>query len=211
MSNVDNVVAKLEKYFSYGMTPFQIENFVINEFQTDYRKLRQIIIEINTRLEQRVGADLDVRQKKIELEQLESYEFTDDFERRLNEIDIERKKVDLESRAKNLRQVDNELDQLRSALEAVVERQGGYDKLVEKLESDDYHMEQERAFWIEKLGKSALGDMVNFGTITKGVYESLILLDDDAREKALQKAVNGQFDALQSLNNAKEQLLIEND
>jgi len=207
----NDVIIKLEKYFSQGMTPFQMRNFVVNEFLTDYRKLRQIVLEVNSRLNNKETQQFDLESKRIDLDQLKSESHEDIFAERKRDLEIRMAEREIEKKEQSIRQLENEIEVFREAIEQLTERQGGYDAMIEKLNSDEWHEEEERLFWIEKLGRSATGDMVNYGTISKGVFESITLLDDEAKDKVLRKAINNQFDLMQLMNETKEQLLLEND
>ena len=92
-----NIEDWVETSMHYGMTGEQIKNFVINSHVTDFRQLRQALIEIESRNHERKKVKLDRKRKTVKIRQLEEkLEKEDDpFERELIELDIAEYKLDL--------------------------------------------------------------------------------------------------------------------
>ena len=86
MSNLitsDQVEDWVENSMHYGMTKEQIKNFVINGNVTDFKQLRQVLVEIESRNHERKKIKYDLRRKEIQIAKLEAkLEVEDDpFER----------------------------------------------------------------------------------------------------------------------------------
>ena len=66
-----------EDLIEYSMTKaepyseFQMQNFVVNQEITDYRKLRQIILEIETRRQAVETLEMEIEKNEIWIEQAE--------------------------------------------------------------------------------------------------------------------------------------------
>lgn len=69
----NNLLTKLDQYFTVGMTPFQMRNFVINDFMTAYRQMRQIIIEMKTRISNKTSVEFDIEELEIEIAELDNF------------------------------------------------------------------------------------------------------------------------------------------
>ncbi len=64
----DQIEHWVETSMHYGMTPGQVKNFVINGNVTDFKQLRQVLIEIESRNHERKKIKMDMRRKEIEIE-----------------------------------------------------------------------------------------------------------------------------------------------
>ena len=207
----DQLFLKLDQYFTSGMTPFQMRNFVINDFITAYRKLRQLVVEIKARIENRTGILFDIEELEIKIDRLNKIKPADEFQHRLE--DVERKRYEWQLRQKNLliTQINFELVTFSNVLTQLVEEQGGLDKLIENLQSDEFHEKEESQYWIEKMANSAYSDFINYGTISKGVVDTINLLPPESRSLAIEKALEKQYDTITELNKQKDRLLVSKD
>ena len=95
-----------EKCFNipFGMSKFQIENFVIAAQLTPERAYRQILLEIHGKLDILKNAKFDYEKGKINQDRaewkLENEAYEDQFEKREVELDLKRAKVGLKYQAK---------------------------------------------------------------------------------------------------------------
>jgi len=97
------------KDFSEGMSPIQIENFVLNdiEFPTSYGKFQQSKFELYSRFNQLIDLYYDIQEKKIKIKQKERkiLNSEDDLEKELLELQKEKLEIQLlslESRVKTI-------------------------------------------------------------------------------------------------------------
>ena len=88
--SADAIEAFVEGNMDFGMTHEQIKNFVVNSHVTDKRKLRQVLTEVSTRNHEKKKLFLDIERKKIKIESLEAgLEVEEDpYTRRLMAVDI---------------------------------------------------------------------------------------------------------------------------
>ena len=70
--SADAIEAFVEGNMDFGMTHEQIKNFVVNSHVTDKRKLRQVLTEVSTRNHEKKKLFLDIERKKIKIESLEA-------------------------------------------------------------------------------------------------------------------------------------------
>ena len=195
----DAIEAFVESNMDYGMTHEQIKNFVVNSHVTDKRKLRQVLVEVERRNHDRKKCVLDRKRKETEIARLEAkLETVDDpFERRLMELDIEEFELDRNKYNVTLHQYDNELaafmDWINKNWESIEE--------VEK--AAEYTEEDERKYWIARMGKQAAMDVYTTGKIGTGNLDSIAMMREDDQFATLNVAM--QYSGLMSAGIAKIQ------
>ena len=195
----DAIEAFVESNMDYGMTHEQIKNFVVNSHVTDKRKLRQVLVEIERRNHDRKKCVLDRKRKETEIERLQArLETVDDpYERRLMELDIEEFELDRNKYNVTLHQYDNELaafmDWINKHWESIEE--------VEK--AAEYTEEDERKYWIARMGKQAAMDVYTTGKIGTGNLDSIAMMREDDQFATLNVAM--QYSGLLNVGIAKIQ------
>lgn len=205
----NNLLTKLDQYFTVGMTPFQMRNFVINDFMTAYRQMRQIIIEMKTRISNKTSVEFDIEELEIEIAELDNFilNSADEFVRAKQNVSKKRKMFALAQKQTLLTQIEFELQTFGDALDLIIRDWGGVEKVVEDLQSDSFHEQHEQDFWIQKMSRNAATDLINYGTISKGTIESIKLMPDEAQHKVLQLAMLEQFDTTQHMLASKDNVL----
>ena len=205
----NNLVTKLDQYFTVGMTPFQMRNFVINDFMTAYRQMRQIVIEMKTRILNKTSVEFDIEELEIEIAELDTFilNSADEFVRAKQTVAKKRKLFALAQKQTLLTQIEFELKTFGDVLDIIIRDWGGVEKVVEDLQSDAFHEQHEQDFWIQKMSRNAATDLINYGTISKGTIESIKLMPDEAQAKVMQLAMLEQFDTTQHMLASKDSVL----
>ena len=195
----DAIEAFVESNMDYGMTHEQIKNFVVNSHVTDKRKLRQVLVEIERRNHDRKKCVLDRKRKETEIARLQDQvNVTDDpYERRLMELDIEEFELDRNKYNVTLHQYDNEL----AAFMDWINKNWGSMEEVEK--AAEYTEEDERKYWIARMGKQAAMDVYTTGKIGTGNLDSIAMMREDDQFATLNVAM--QYSGLMSAGIAKIQ------
>ena len=181
----DAIESFVESHMDYGMTHEQIKNFVVNSHVTDKRKLRQVLVEVERRNHDRKKCVLDRKRKETEIARLQARLETveDPYERRLMELDIEEFELDRNKYNVTLHQYDNELaafmDWINKHWESIEE--------VEK--AAEYTEEDERKYWIARMGKQAAIDVYTTGKIGTGNLDSIAMMREDDQFATLNVAM----------------------
>ena len=181
----DAIESFVESHMDYGMTHEQIKNFVVNSHVTDKRKLRQVLVEVERRNHDRKKCVLDRKRKETEIERLQARLETveDPYERKLMELDIEEFELDRNKYNVTLHQYDNELaafmDWINKHWETIEE--------VEK--AAEYTEEDERKYWIARMGKQAAIDVYTTGKIGTGNLDSIAMMREDDQFATLNVAM----------------------
>ena len=171
----DAIESFVEDNMDFGMTHEQIKNFVVNSHVTDKRKLRQTLTEISTRNHERKKLFLDIERKKIKIEQLEAgLEIEDDpYARRLIQCDIDEFKLDIGRFKISVHQSSNEL---QAFMDWVNKK---YDSMEELIEAAQYNEEEERKYWVARMGKQAAMDVYCTGRIGIGNLDSIAMMREE--------------------------------
>ena len=181
----DAIEAFVESNMDYGMTHEQIKNFVVNSHVTDKRKLRQVLVEVERRNHDRKKVVLDKKRKEVEIARLQDrLNITEDpYERQLMEFDIEEYKLDLNKFQVSLHQYDNEMQ----AFMDWINKHWGSIEEVEK--AAEYTEDDERKYWIARMGKQAAMDVYTTGKIGTGNLDSIAMMREDDQYATLNVAM----------------------
>ena len=185
MITSDAIEAFVEGNMDYGMTHEQIKNFVVNSHVTDKRKLRQVLVEVERRNHDRKKVYMDMERKQIEIDRLrEQLEVTEDkYARRLMEIDIEEFSLDLGKFQVTLHQYNNEM---QAFMDWINKHYGSMEEVVENAK---YSEEDERKYWIARMGKQAAMDVYCTGRIGVGNLDSIAMMREDDQYATLNVAM----------------------
>ena len=165
----------VENSMHYGMTHEQIKNFVINSTLTDFRQLRQVLVEVETRSHERKKLWMDHQRKEIKINQLKARleKEEDEFERQLIQIDIDEYELDLGKFKVNIRQYDHELEPFMEYINK------NFANIEELAEVANYTEEDERKYWIARMGKQAAIDIYANGRIGIGNMDSIAMMREE--------------------------------
>jgi hypothetical protein len=175
-----NDVLKLaEEHGAWSMSDFQSRYFVVNSQVTTYRKVRQALLEIETRIsaKKQILRDAKKTELNIKIKERDLNLETRELEKELILLDIDQLKYDLSVYDKKIRVVEEELEEFSKLVLEIV-------PTVEELETYKYHNEElEREYWIHRMAKQAGVDMVTTGRIGAGNLDSIAMMS--AEDQAL--------------------------
>jgi hypothetical protein len=134
------------------------------------------------------------------------------IDQQLQEIQVRRYGFEVNRKETHRLQVLKEADFFLKVLTKIVnEELGGVEKTIELLNNPEFHMESETEFWTKKLARSAFGDFVNYGTVSKGTVESIACLPIEQQREIINLAMNQQAELTSLLENGRDNILIERD
>lgn len=170
--------------FNRSMDDYQLEHFVIKSQVTKYRQVQQSIIEYRSRQESLAQCKVELKRFDIErrkhIKNLDLCE--DDLDKELIELEIQECEKNISFMKKRIILAERELkfftNQIKKNFNSIEE--------LEKFINDP---EQERIYWIARMGKQAAMDMVSLGRISVGNMDSIAMMDEEDQIKTLQVAV----------------------
>lgn len=183
---------------AFGMTEFQMDNFVLDAQITDHRKIRQMLLEFQSRTENLHQIKIDLKRRELTKKKI-----IHDIENSEDEFEREFLKLDLEECEKDLKVVKRRIEMLRCEYEYFLK------KISEKFDSKEQilvclgNKEEEHKYWIARMGKQAAMDMICLGRIGVGNMDSIAMMSEEDQVKALSVAV--QYSGLMSVGIGKLQ------
>jgi hypothetical protein len=167
-----DVLKLVESHGGWSMSDFQSRYFVVNSQVTDYRRVRQALLEIETRIaaKKQVVRDLKRSEIKLKIKERDLALQSDELEKELVLLDIDQLQYDISVYIKKLRVVEEELDEFTKLVLEIV-------PTLEELEKYREHNEDlEREYWIYRMAKQASVDMVTTGRIGAGNLDSIAMM-----------------------------------
>lgn len=180
MLDKETILANATK-FSTGQTDYQNENFVMNSHVTKYRQVRQALLEIENRYHGIRKIKLDVRRDEIKIKALQRdlEKCDDELEAELIQIDIEDLQSDNEIRKRKLTRQEQEIDVFVRRVQEEVKDEEDIQRYF------DQDPEEERKYWIARMGKQAAMDILSFGRISTGNLDSIAMLPEEEQLQIL--------------------------
>lgn len=213
MESIDQYL-KLEPLFTSGMSTFQMNHFVINDHITPYRKLKQAMVEARARLENITSIGFDLEELKIKRDKahddyLKAAKGPDSL---LLEVQVRRFDFEINRKEALIAQAKKESDFFLDIVKEIVNLEfGSTDDAVLKLSSEVYQQDQEREFWTQKLSRSVFSDLINYGTISKGLMDSILCLPTEQQKLIVDSATQRHVEYQKQLTAGNDQALIKAD
>jgi hypothetical protein len=184
MENKD-IYELVETHGSWSMSDFQSRYFVVNSQVTNYRRVRQALLEIETRIAAKKQIERNVRktevQRKMLLRDLKLE--SDELAKELILIDVDQADYDLSVYAKKYKVCLEELEQFATIVRDIVPD-------ITELESYKDHNEvEERNYWIARMAKQATMDLMMNGRIGQGNLDSIAMMPIQDQEQTIKAAL----------------------
>lgn len=185
LTDFDTALIKSAILNNSGMTPYQCQNFVANSQITPYKQVRQSLMELEVRYHsfQEIRNSLrksEIGRRKM-LKQMEASADPDDKE--LFQIDIEKLDYDITIYKRKFRQAEIEINAFLDVIK----------KYVKNDEDLAYYTnenpEEERKYWIARMGKQAALDIISFGRVGSGNMDSIAMMAEEDQLACLTLAV----------------------
>jgi hypothetical protein len=174
-----------ENHGSWAVSDFQSRYFVVNSQVTDYRRVRQALLEIETRIAAKKQIERNVRktetQKKIHVRDLTLE--TDSLKKELIQLDIDQCDYDLSVYQKKYRICLEELDQFAKIVKDLVP---DFTTLETYKQQND---EEERNYWVTRLAKQATMDLITIGRIGQGNLDSIAMMPLTDQQETIKAAL----------------------
>ena len=157
---------------SLGMSDFQSRYFVVNSQVTDYRRVRQAMIEIDTRIGMLKQIQRERKKCTIKRQILirDISNEADDLKKQLLQVDVEQADWDIFMYDKKERMCQDEISKFVQMIKDMVPD-------IEKLKSFAEHNEsEERNYWITRMAKQAAMDLNTIGRISQGNMDSILMM-----------------------------------
>ena len=173
--------------FDSGMTEYECEHFVADPQLTPWRKVRQALMELETRYHAYMENRNSLRKAEILRKRLnrDMPLLPDELDRELMQIDMEKNDYDIGIWKRKLRQSELELKYFLEIVDKYVDEENGYP--LEYFLTEHEH--EEKMYWIARMGKQAAMDIISYGRIGSGNMTSIMDMAEEDQVEALGIAV----------------------
>ena len=184
MSIQENEVLDFLTELNFSMSDYQIQNFVLRSQVTSYRQIHQCLMELNSRKEGILQTEVDQKRREIKKRKIERdlETETDDLEKELLQIDLEEVEKDLKYVQKRLNLQKREYELFLN----IITSQFGSKEELQNYMNDP---EQERKYWIARMGKQAAIDLLATGRIGTGNMDSIAMMSEDDQVQTIKVAI----------------------
>lgn len=184
MENLKDEITKLISTQPTCMSEYQINHFVIGEKMTNYRILKQLLMELDTRYTNFDTMKLDAEIADLELaEMVDLYnEMPDGTQKKIQALNIKKKELSILSIQKTFENYTYEISVLEKNFKMLKDSLGDLTKVLE----DDTG---EEIYWVNKFIKEAQIDIMVTGRIGKGVLDAIMTLPEQLQQVIVHTAI----------------------
>ena len=171
--------------FDSGMTEYECEHFVADPQLTPWRKVRQALMELETRYHAYMENRNSLRKAEILRKRLnrDMPLLPDELDGELMQIDMEKNDYDIGIWKRKLRQSELELKYFLNVV----------DKYVDDEHPLEYYCQENhqevRMYWIARMGKQAAMDIISYGRIGSGNMTTIMDMPEEDQVETLGVAV----------------------
>ena len=171
--------------FDSGMTEYECEHFVADPQLTPWRKVRQALMELETRYHAYMENRNSLRKAEILRKRLnrDMPELPDELDRELMQIDMEKNDYDIGIWKRKLRQSELELKYFLNVVEKYVDDEHPLEYYCEE------NHQEVRMYWIARMGKQAAMDIISYGRIGSGNMTTIMDMPEEDQVETLGVAV----------------------
>lgn len=165
-----------------GQSKYQSEHFVADSQLTPYRKLKQCLLELETRHHSWHNINNSLKRKLVEVKiaKRKLAGTTDELEKELILVDIEDMEHDIKVWNRKIRQAAEEV---KTFIDLCKKIAGDDEELLKKAYSYDH--EEERKYWVTRMAKQAAMDMISYGRIGSGNMDSIAMMPEEDQIETL--------------------------
>lgn len=185
LSEFDENIIRSAVIVDAGMTDYQSKHFVANSQITPYKQVRQALMELEVRYHayQEIKASL----RRAEIMRLkwikQKEELADPLDQELIQIDIDKNDYDITIWKRKLRQSEYEMNSFLDVVKKYAKTPDEFNYYLEKNE------EEERQYWVARMGKQAALDIISYGRVGSGNMDSIAMMNKEDQLEALTVAV----------------------
>lgn len=166
------------------MSEYQINHFVIGEKMTNYRILKQLLMELDTRYTNYETMKLDEEIEQLELEEMEEeyLKMEEGTSKKIYKLNIEKKKLVAQSIKKTFENYIYEISILENNMQKLKAELGDLNQVL----NDDTG---EEIYWVNKFIKEAQIDIMVSGRLGKGVLDAIMTLPEHLQQVIVHTAI----------------------
>lgn len=195
-------IEKISRKWSSGMSPEQMNMYVINSHVTKDRQIKQALLECENRFHNLEKLVIERKKHEVKYKQIQKQleVTTDEYERQLLLLDLEDMDLDFNVFERREKTIEKELETFIEYLQSLDIDEEELEKRLE------YDSDEERKYWIARMGKQAALDILTSGRIGSGNLDSIAMMSEEDQLAIFQVAI--QYSSLMqvSLNKIESKL-----
>ena len=199
------IISLAEVHGSWAMSEFQSKYFVVNSQVTDYRRVRQALLEIETRIAGKKQIERNMWRTSIELK-LKEEEYANEphpLKKELISIDIDQFNYDISVYKKKLSNIKEELDTFCEIVKTLVPDLTTLETFKEQ------NPELERDYWVARMAKQAAMDLMTIGRISQGNMDSIAMMPLGDQEDTIKTALTYSATLNKAIGSVDEKVKLE--
>jgi hypothetical protein len=204
LENTD-IITAADSYGSWSMSEFQTKYFVVNSQVTDYRRVRQALLEIETRIGGRKQIERSMWRTQIELK-LKQEEYDSEqhpLKKELISVDMDQLNYDLSVYNKKLKIVKEEIDNFCEIVKTLVSDMPSLESFKQQ------NPELEREYWVTRMAKQAAMDLLTIGRISQGNMDSIVMMPLSDQEETVKTALTYTASLTKAIGSVDEKVKLE--
>jgi hypothetical protein len=181
----NEIISLANSHGSWAMSKFQAKYFVVNSQVTDYRRVRQALLEIETRIGGKKQIERNMWRTNVEIK-LKKEEFDNEshpLKKELISVDMDQLNYDLSVYEKKLKMVIEEIDNFCEIVKTLVPDMPSLETYKEQ------NPELERDYWVTRMAKQAAMDLLTIGRISQGNMDSIVMMPLSDQEETVKTAL----------------------
>ena len=192
-------IVDIARKWANGMSPEQCDMYVIHSQVTKDRQVKQCLLEIENRNHNLQKLDIEKRKHEVNYRKIKAqFEIEEDpDEKELLQIELDSMDLDFDV---FLRRKLTQEKEIQTFFKWLIDEGFTPEELEKRLE---YDPEEERKYWIARMGKQAAMDVVFQGRIGTGNLDSIAMMKEQDQQAILEIAM--QYSALYNVSVKKIQ------
>jgi hypothetical protein len=181
----NDIISLADSHGSWSMSEFQTKYFVVNSQITDYRRIRQALLEIETRIGGQKQIERNMWRTNVQLKlKKEEYDTeTHVLKKELISVDMDQLNYDLSVYDKKLKMVKEEIANFCDIVKTLVPDMPSLESFKEQ------NPELERDYWVTRMAKQASMDLLTIGRISQGNMDSIVMMPLVDQEETIKTAL----------------------
>jgi hypothetical protein len=199
------IISLAEVHGSWAMSEFQSKYFVVNSQVTDYRRVRQALLEIETRVGGRKQIERNMWRTNVQLK-LKQEEHDNELhplKKELISVDMDQLNYDISVYKKKLSNINEELDTFCDIVKTLVPDLPTLETFKEQ------NPELERDYWVTRMAKQAAMDLLTIGRISQGNMDSIAMMPLSDQEDTIKTALTYSATLNKAIGSVDEKVKLE--
>jgi len=172
-------------HFNSGMTEYQCQHFVADSQLTPWKKVRQALMELESRYHSYIEIRTSLRKaeviRKKFIKEIEST--SDELDKELIQINMDKNDYDITIWKRKLKHSQDEMRIFLDIMDQYIDDEHPLEYFLTRNE------DEEKIYWIARMGKQAAMDIVSYGRIGAGNMSSIMEMGEEDQIKSLEIAV----------------------